>query len=437
MKIAFLHPIYKPYTRGGAETVAQNIVEGLKRRGEDIFVISLGYEDKVDYVIPTPPLTGDGSQVSQNKDGIATSPSVPRNDKIKVYRLKSFNLFNFLDINKKPSWLRLPWHLIDMFNFIQSRKIEKILLQEKPDLVFMQGLKGLSYLLPRKIKQMKIKHLYRVFDMQLIHPTGLLFDRENIISGSLAKIYKWFCRWLFDSPQLVIFPSHYVKSIYESNGFFKNSAKEVWSNPVVIPSLKGASALAQRDRWESHGRKNTDGKLNLLFLGQIEEYKGIFKLMEALGGLDGDWTLNVVGDGKALSEAQKMALEAFPEGPKGFKIRFWGRLTQKELEEQIWPITDLLVNPSQVPETFGLVVAEAQAHCVPVLVSGRGALPELVREDETGWVVKNNDWREKIEWCLANQERLETMREKCLIEAQKYNLENYLNKLMKFGKMGE
>ena len=391
MKIAFLHSIYKPYARGGAEVVAQNIVEGLKKRGEDVFVISLGRQNKIEEI-----------------------------DGVKVYRLKSFNLFNFLDINRQPVWLRLPWHLIDMFNFIQTKKIKNILLEEKPDLVFMQGLKGLSYWLPRTLKKMKIKHLYRVFDMQLIHPTGLLFDNENRFTAALARVYKMFCRWLFDSPELVVFPSHYVKSVYESNNFFKKSRKEVWPNPVVF-----SQSFTAGDR-----SKQSPDTFNILFLGQVEEYKGIFKLIEAIGGLEGDWALNVVGDGQALPEAKNRALECH-------KIKFWGRLSQVELEENIWPITDLLVNPSQVPETFGLVVAEANAHCVPTLVAGRGALPELVQEGETGWVEVNGNWRGKIKWCLDNRSALSVMRQSCMRQAQKYDLENYLNKLLEFGKMGE
>ena len=41
----------------------------------------------------------------------------------------------------------------------------------------------------------------------------------------------------------------------------------------------------------------------------------------------------------------------------------------------------MLVVPSQAPESFGLVAAEAMSARVPVIVSDAGALPEVVGED--------------------------------------------------------
>ena len=131
MKVAVIHSIYKPYYRGGAETVVENIVTGLKSKGEEVFVITLGYENKVEEI-----------------------------DGVKVYRIKPFNLFNYLDINSKPVWLRLPWHIIDMFNDVTAWKIYKILESEKPDLALTHNLKGLSYYIPRLLKTLKIKNIY-------------------------------------------------------------------------------------------------------------------------------------------------------------------------------------------------------------------------------------------------------------------------------------
>ena len=166
----------------------------------------------------------------------------------------------------------------------------------------------------------------------------------------------------------------------------------------------------------------------------MEEYKGIFDLIEALKNVRGEFCLNVAGDGQALPEAKIRAQEAFPDGPFGPRIRFWGRLSQAELKEQIWPITNVLINPSRVAESFGLVVAEAQANGVSALVSDRGALPELVAEGETGWIF-HGDLKEKIQWCLDHPEAVAKMRENCLAAARKFDLENYLNKLIEFGKI--
>ena len=47
----------------------------------------------------------------------------------------------------------------------------------------------------------------------------------------------------------------------------------------------------------------------------------------------------------------------------------------------------------------------------------------------------DNDWQKKIEWCIENKEKLQNMGENCLQKAKEYNIDEYLNKLVEFGKM--
>ncbi|MBI5766101.1 glycosyltransferase [Candidatus Falkowbacteria bacterium] len=445
VKITIIHSIYKPDTRGGAETVVENIVSGLKNKSRDVFVISVGRKNLVEDI-----------------------------DGIKVYRIKPFNLFNFLDINKKPVWLHLPWHIIDMFNEIQCWRIYKILMKERPDVALTHNLKGLGYYTSWLLRNLKIKNIHTVHDMQLLHPSGLIkvetghpaFAGHGVPSLP-AKIYAQFCKKLFGSPAIVIFPSQYIKSIYEKYGFFPKSERVVLGNPIVIsPVETGHPAFA------GHGVPSLqkDG-INILFLGQIEEYKGIFELINAAKKINGDLTLHIVGEGKALACVKELAA-----GDE--RIKFYGRLSHEEIEQKIWPNIDLLINPSKTPESFGLVVVEALAHGVPAIVSGLGALPELVIEGETGFIFSfsrpsgfmslrakrsnlinlfmrllrplcfargprndnstvlsgTDDLEQKIIWCIENKEKLAAMKEKCFEEAKKYDLNLYIDKLINYAK---
>ena len=58
-----------------------------------------------------------------------------------------------------------------------------------------------------------------------------------------------------------------------------------------------------------------------------------------------------------------------------------------------------IVVPSIWTETFGIVAAEAMSHGIPVVVSRIGALPELVRDGESGLLAEPanvQDFAEKI-----------------------------------------
>jgi len=397
MKIAVIHSIYKPYYRGGAETVVENIVAGLKKKdppspkgfgeaSDEVFVISLGYENKVEEI-----------------------------DGVKVYRIKPFNLFNYLDINSKPVWLRLPWHIIDMINDVATWKIYKILNSEKPDLALTHNLKGISYYIPRLLKSLKIKNIYTVHDAQLLHPSGLINAKSEL--GFVAKIYCWTCRQLFGSPELVIFPSKYFHGVYEKFGFFKESQKESLPNPLSCQN----SPLPRRSVKEA---------VNLLYLGQVLEYKGIFDLLDAFQKADVGSNLpvflHIVGDGRTLAQAKEKA-------KNNRKIIFWGRMDPEELDKEIWPRIDLLINPSKVPESFGMVVIEANAKGIPVLATKVGALPELIEEGKNGWLIDSGDavkLKEKIESILKDRGKLEKMKNDCIESSQKYGVEDYLNKLL-------
>ena len=382
MKIALIHSIYRPYNRGGAEVAVETIAGGLASLGHQVVVITVGYQRQVDEI-----------------------------NGVKICRIKPFNLFNFLDINKQPIVKRFFWHIIDMFSGVQAWRIYQVLKQERPDLVMGHNLKGLGYYVPRLARILKIKYVQTIHDMQYLHPSGLLADFYRLGPG--AKIYGWFCRRLLGSPDLIVFPSKYMKRIYDASGFFPRSREAVLGNPISLQSLGQPDA-------------KTGATINCVYLGQIEIYKGIIDLIEVFKELRGAITLSIVGDGSALEAAKVMAKD---DG----RIIFYGRLDRDEIEQKIWPGVDLLINPSQVSESFGLVVLEAFAHSLPAVASDIGALPELVINGQTGWLIPPGDkeaLRNKLQEIVDNRLISEEMKERCLARAMDFEAGHYLKKLL-------
>jgi len=382
MKLTLIHSLYRPYSKGGAEAAVETIAGGLKSLGHQVIVITVGYQPQVEEI-----------------------------NGIKVYRIKPFNLFNFLDIDKQPAVKRFFWHIIDMFNDVQAWRIYQILKQERPDLIIGHNLKGLGYYVPRLAKTLKIKYVQTIHDMQYLHPSGLLADNYRLGLG--AKIYGWLCRLLLGSPYLAVFPSKFMKRIYDSNGFFPRSREAVLGNPINLQNLSRPNA-------------KSEAAINCLYLGQVEMYKGIIDLIEAFKELRGAMTLSVVGGGSALEAAKVMAKD-------DERISFFGRLSREEVEQKIWPGIDLLINPSLVSESFGMAVLEAFAHSLPAVVSDIGALPELAIDGQTGWLIPpgdkaalKNKLQEIIDGRLINEE----MKERCLARAMDFEVGHYLEKLL-------
>lgn len=384
MKIVVINNRYKPDHRGGAEVVTESIARGLVQLGHDVSVIAVGRK-----------------QIEEEIDGI------------RVYRIKPFNLFNFLDIDRYPVWLRLPWHVIDTFNDLQTWRIFKVLEKIQPDLVITNNLKGLGYYISWVLKIMKIKHIHLVHDHQLIHPSGL-YDSGKKLS-LFATGYMRICRWLFGSPDAVIYPSRFIQNNYQRYKFFPNSKQEVIGNPLSID-------------FNFNPEQKFDCPRQVIFgyLGQLQEYKGVKILLDAFARVTGDHQLWIIGSGP-LADLVRQAASTDQ------RIKFYDWLDQTELREKIWSRLNVLVQPSLTAESFGMTVIEAQSHGIPALASRIGALPELVDQGRTGWLVEPGD----VDQLAQNMQQIAehycgygSIRINAFNQAKEFDLDQYLNKLL-------
>ena len=114
-----------------------------------------------------------------------------------------------------------------------------------------------------------------------------------------------------------------------------------------------------------------------LFIGRIEEIKGIDILIEAFCGLPKE-KLIIAGTGTGLEHYKKKALSA-----KADNIEFAGYLSKEELNGKISGAKAVIV-ASQWYETFGMIIAEAFSAHVPVITGDIGNIGTLVEAGKTG-----------------------------------------------------
>lgn len=137
-----------------------------------------------------------------------------------------------------------------------------------------------------------------------------------------------------------------------------------------------SSISQRRASWDEKPRT-----VSLGFLGRPAPGKGIEDLVQALELLQRtapalDLRLMVAGAPHFVSsEDQHRVARSLDR--LGDRVENIGWVDRGEFLKKV----DLLVCPSRWPESFGLVVAEAMAAGVPVVVSDAGALPEVVGSD--------------------------------------------------------
>ena len=130
-------------------------------------------------------------------------------------------------------------------------------------------------------------------------------------------------------------------------------------------------------------REDTPG-VTALFVGQIIERKGLDILLTALESGLPYVSLQIVGDGvmrPALENQVKMLGLAE-------RVAFEGVLPAAVVPERI-ARADVLILPSRW-DGWGLVVNEALAEGVPVIVSDRCGVAEVIQHGVNGYVFRNN-----------------------------------------------
>jgi glycosyltransferase involved in cell wall biosynthesis len=125
-----------------------------------------------------------------------------------------------------------------------------------------------------------------------------------------------------------------------------------------------------------------------LFVGGLKRRKNLFFLLEIWREVTlrrDDARLVVVGSGPMLGSLKRYASRLGLDN----RVIFTGYVPDEQ-KADYYNLADLLVFPSAM-EGFGLTVAEAMSSELPVVVSARGSLPELVVDGDGGFLCDPSD----------------------------------------------
>lgn len=383
MKICLINNLYQPFNRGGAEKVCETIARGLIKAGHKVVIIT----------------TKPRKQLSI------------KNYELRIYYLSSL----YYNLNKLPKFFRFFWHCWNLFNLVGYFKIKKILKKEKCGAVITNNLMGPGFLTPLAIKNLKIKHLHIAHDIQLIHPSGLMYyGRERVVDSFFAKIYLNICRALFKSPSVVIFPSAWLKNFYLKRNFFSRSKIMVLPNPIAMAVARTGGG---------------GGGFKFLFLGQLEKHKGVFLLIEAFNKISRQYPqveLWLAGEGRELNNLKFKILNLKLE--RNIKFLGW---PGDEPADKLLSSSHSLVYPSLVYENCPNAIERALAAGLPVLASDLGGIAELL-SDDTGVLFKPADTdnlAERMSWLVENKNSLAGLGRAGRRRAENFKVENYVKRL--------
>ena len=128
-----------------------------------------------------------------------------------------------------------------------------------------------------------------------------------------------------------------------------------------------------------------DGTLNILFVGRLEERKGLIHLLRAYHRLRKrhvDARLLVAGAGPKMREYRRFA------GLRGIRdVEFLGRVSDEE-KARYFASADIFCAPNTGQESFGIVLLEAMAAGVPLVASDIHGFKQVVQRNVQGLLVE-------------------------------------------------
>ncbi len=302
---------YYPPHVGGVEFCASNVSRELARRGVDVTV-----------------LTSDIGPAGMTNPGIATgSGDVPT-----VHRLRA------LEFAHTPFIPSLPWRL--------WRASRGAVIHLHVSHVWSDVVAAVVASLGRR-------------------PLVAHFHMDTPASGRFGFVFVWYKRWVLGR---LLRRAGAVVALSDEQAELVSTRYGVDPAKVrVIPNGVAEEFFAAGPPTQVSPKR----PLRLLFVGRIAAQKDLPLLIATVATLDGEATLDIVGDGELRRDVTRL-VEALPAG----RARLWGALSGEALLAR-YREADVFVMTS-VREGMPLALLEAMAAGLPVVASDVQGLREFV-----------------------------------------------------------
>ena len=336
----------------------------------------------------------------ENNDVVFFSAVGPVSNELKEALFRKTICLNQKDILSNPN--KLDAFIKGIHNYNATRELKKLFNEWKPDIVHIHGVsKALSWATIKTIRSFNIPIIYTLHDFGLICPNmGIYNFRKDILCDYYKKgrgvrclitncdkrsysqkLWRWI-RFFYNVRILKI--KNAISGYIAVSDFVYDFFKEYLPQDVLFEVINNPIEYNVSDLKKCGNLKKGDPVV-FLYVGRLSKEKGLDVLLEAVRGLNAK--LTIVGDGELMPIAMQYAKEFGKD-----RINILGWQSMEVIAEQMKK-SSVLVLPSRVLETSGIVAMEAARFCLPSIVSERGGQTGFVKDDINGLYFKAGDVR--------------------------------------------
>ena len=340
-------------------------------------------------------------------------PSVPDEDVIQFCELGG--LIHLLLLRLDKSHRISNWYGGVISRRFQ-RKVARFAIKEKIDAIISYDTNSAQLF---SILKDKAPQIVRIMDNAHPNRHFLYYDyhRNWDSCGPFTETLKA-CGYLTDEKKAKSFEKevrmaqyHIVASSYSRNALLYDGIipEKVFIIPYGVDS----------NRFIQSNRSYKKGKLNVLFVGEVNQRKGIRQIFEVAKTMSSsDIVFNIVGPG---TEHCKQLYEPYKE-----YVKIWGFVTHDELLKQFQE-NHIFLFPT-MGEGFGLVLLEAMAAGLPIITTPNCGGADIVVEGSNGFIVPVGNTEEIVKvliWAKEHPDKLEEMSKAARETAHKYTWDRY------------
>lgn len=300
---------------------------------------------------------------------------------------KNYNYTNLIRIDNKQN--ELMWHVA----YGVRNKLSTFLHREKT----------YSYVRDEIVKKYKRNYydvilvennmdLYKELYPKLTHEKIYFHLHNNVDCGDKAKTKKKTSFILNTADEIWVVSDFLRKRLLKIDPDEKANIKVIY-NGIISDDFKQLNEIERKSVRGKLGIKDT--KTVFTFVGRLCNDKGIDKFIQAMQLLKNEENIEyiIVGNnffGTSSEDAYIKKLKKLAKGLEN-KIHFTGYIENKKLYK-IYSVSDVVVIPTQVEETFSVVALEAMAMGLPVIASVSGGLQEVLSSKCSLSVKRNKDF---------------------------------------------
>jgi glycosyltransferase involved in cell wall biosynthesis len=302
-----------------------------------------------------------------------------------------------------------------------GRKVAKYAIKHKVDAVicYDTNSKECFRILKKKAPQIKRimdnahparNYLHKIYNDKI--DTAGKFVKTYEASGYImnSKISDYF------GDEISLADFHIVASSFSKNALLYNNVDE--SKIIKVPYGVNFERFNLSD-------KNYDSHLKVLFVGEINQRKGIAQILKVAKLLSDNTNIEfyLIGLGREYHSYLYDEYEHY--------VNFLGHVSFDELLKNFRD-NHIFIFPT-MGEGFGLVILEALASGLPVIASYNCVGPDLIQNGYNGFLIEAGDTealKEKILWFYNHSDKISEMSQNARDTALNFSWEQYEKKLI-------